>query len=52
MQKSVERLFPFALKARIFIPGRERLSRSKSRIQFILVTEDISQGSYEEILYS
>jgi hypothetical protein len=43
--KPVERLFPFALRARILIVGREALLRSKSRLHFILITHDLSENS-------
>jgi len=49
-EEQVERLFPFALRARILIVGRETLARSKSRLHFILVTEDLSESSLSEIL--
>ncbi len=46
----VERLFPFVLRSRALIVGRESLQRSKSRLQFILMTRDISDNSREEVL--
>ena len=48
--KSVERLFPFVLKARILIAGRDTLVRSKGKLHFLLVTRDISENSRQEIL--
>jgi ribosomal protein L7Ae-like RNA K-turn-binding protein len=48
--RKVERLLPFALRARILIPGREQLSRSKQRLHFVLITTDISEGSRSAIL--
>jgi hypothetical protein len=48
--KPVERLFPFVLKARALIVGRDTLERSKSRLHFILITEDISENSRAQIL--
>jgi hypothetical protein len=48
--KPVERLFPFVLKARALIIGRDMLSRSKSKLHFVLITTDISETSREEIL--
>ena len=48
--KSVERLFPFVMKARALIVGRDTLVRSKSRLHFILITEDISEQSRAQIL--
>src|SRR5215475_2982212 len=46
----VERLFPFALRARILLVGRETLLRSKSKLHFILITDDLSEQSRKEIL--
>jgi hypothetical protein len=48
--KPVERLFPFVLKARILLIGRDTLRRSKSKLHFVLVTTDLSEGSRVEIL--
>ena len=48
--KSVERLFPFVLKARALIVGRDTLSRSKGRLHFVLITTDISENSREQVL--
>ena len=49
-KKPVERLFPFVLRSRILMMGRETLARSKSRLHFVLITHDLSAGSREEIL--
>jgi hypothetical protein len=48
--KSVERLFPFAVRARLLIVGRETLARSKRSLHCILISEDISANSKEEVL--
>ena len=48
--KPVERLFPFVLKSRGLLVGRDTLWRSKSKLHFVLVTFDISDGSRAEIL--
>ncbi len=48
--KSVERLFPFVLKARVLIVGRDTLARSKGRLHFVLITTDISENSREQVL--
>ncbi len=48
--KSVERLFPFVLKSRALIIGRDTLRRSKGKLHFVLITTDISEGSRQEIL--
>jgi len=48
--KPVERLFPFVLRSRNLIVGRDTLRRSKSRLHFILITNDISDNGRAEIL--
>lgn len=48
--KPVERLFPFVLKSRILLVGRDTLRRSKSKLHFVLITTDISEGSRSEVL--
>jgi hypothetical protein len=48
--KSVERLFPFVLKSRTLLVGRDTLRRSKSKLHFVLITTDLSEGSRAEIL--
>ena len=48
--KSVERLFPFVLRSRALLVGRDTLARSKSRLHFVLITTDISENSREQIL--
>jgi hypothetical protein len=48
--KSVERLFPFVLKSRALLIGRDTLRRSKGKLHFVLITTDISEGSRKEIL--
>src|SRR5215472_9870142 len=48
--KPVERLFPFVLRARILLVGRTTLLRSKSKLHFVLITDDLSEPSREEIL--
>ena len=49
-RKPVERLFPFVLRSRNLIVGRDTLARSKSRLHFVLITHDISDRSRAEIL--
>jgi hypothetical protein len=46
----VEKLFPFVLRARKLIVGRETLFRKKGRLHFLLITTDISENSREEML--
>ena len=48
--KSVERLFPFVIKSRALLVGRDTLGRSKSKLHFVLITTDISEGSRAQIL--
>ena len=48
--KPVERLFPFVLRSRNLLVGRETLLRSKSKLHFVLITTDISDGSRAEVL--
>jgi hypothetical protein len=50
--KPVERLFPFALRARILLVGRDTLHRSKSKLHFVLITEDIAESICAEVLAS
>src|SRR3954463_7355675 len=47
---SVERMFPFVLRSRNLLIGRDTLLRSKSKLHFILITSDISENSRTEIL--
>jgi len=48
--RPVERLFPFVLRSRILLVGRDILARSKSKLHFVLITRDISETSRAEIL--
>jgi hypothetical protein len=48
--REVERLYPFVLRARKLLVGRDTLRRSKSRLHFVLITRDISEASRDEIL--
>lgn len=45
-----EKLFPFVLRARILMTGRETLRRSKRQLSFVLITLDLSENSRKEIL--
>src|SRR5438270_10390054 len=49
-ERPVERLFPFVLRARNLLVGREILQRSKSKLHFVLITEEISESSRTQIL--
>jgi hypothetical protein len=48
--KPVERLFPFVMRSRILLVGRETLRRNKSRLHFVLITRDISEQSRAKVL--
>jgi hypothetical protein len=48
--RPVEQLFPFVLRSRILIVGRDTLARSKSRLQFVLITRDLTETSRAQIL--
>ena len=48
--RPVERLFPFVLRSRSLLVGRDTLRRSKSKLHFVLITRDISETSRAEIL--
>ena len=48
--RPVERLFPFVLRARILLVGRDTLRHSKSKLHFVLITEDIAEAVRAEIL--
>ena len=48
--KPVERLFPFVVRSRNLLVGRDTLRRSKSRLHFVLITRDISEQSRAEVL--
>lgn len=46
----VERLFPFLLRARCLIVGREALARSRKKLEFVLITTDLSELSRSRIM--
>ncbi len=48
--KNVERLFPFVVKTRGLLVGRDTLRANKSKLHFVLITTDISEASREEVL--
>jgi len=48
--RPVERLFPFVLRSRILIVGRDALRRRKGKLHFVLITRDLSANSRSEIL--
>jgi hypothetical protein len=48
--KPVERMFPFVVRARLLLTGREILQRSRSKLHFVLVTTDLSEESKAHVL--
>ena len=48
--KNVERLFPFVVKTRGLLVGRDTLRANKSKLHFVLITTDIAEASREEVL--
>lgn len=46
----VERLFPFVVKTRALLVGRDTLRANKSKLHFVLIAEDIAESSREEVL--
>ena len=48
--RPVEELFPFVLRSRILMVGRDTLAQNKSRLHFVLITRDITDRSRVEIL--
>jgi len=48
--RSVERLFPFVLRAGILLVGREKLRHNKGKLHFVLITDDIAENVRAEIL--
>jgi len=48
--KPVERLFPFVLRSRILLVGRDTLRRNRSRLHFVLITRDLSESSRAQVL--
>jgi hypothetical protein len=46
----VEQLFPFVLRSRILMVGRDTLARGKSKLHFVLITHDLSKTSRAGIL--
>jgi len=47
---SVERLFPFVLRAGILLIGREKLRHNKGKLHFVLISEDMAENVRAEIL--
>jgi hypothetical protein len=49
-EQNVERLFPFVLKTRALLVGRDTLRANKNKLHFVLITEDIADSSRDEVL--
>jgi len=49
-EKNVERLFPFVVKTRGLLIGRDTLRANNNKLHFVLITEDIAESSREEVL--
>lgn len=49
-KKPVERLFPFVLRSRTWLVGRDALARSKRRLHFVLITTDLPEAVRDRIL--
>lgn len=48
--KPVERMFPFVLRSRILLVGRDTLRHSKGRLHFVLVTRDAADETRADVL--
>ncbi len=48
--RPVERLFPFVMKTRGLLVGRDTLRANKSKLHFVLIASDIAEASREEVL--
>jgi hypothetical protein len=46
----VERLFPFVLKTKSLLVGRDTLRANKGKLHFVLIATDIAEASREEVL--
>jgi hypothetical protein len=47
---NVERLFPFVVKTRGLLVGRDTLRANKNKLHFVLITTDIAEASRDEVL--
>jgi ribosomal protein L7Ae-like RNA K-turn-binding protein len=46
----VERLFPFVLKTRSLVAGRNALRANKGKLHFVLIATDIGEANRDEVL--
>ena len=49
---SVERLYPFALRARVVVVGEALLNKLRKKLHFLLITRDLSEKRQAEIIRS
>ena len=49
-QSRLDKLAPFARRARCYENGREKLHQHRKKLAFILVTEDLAKNSLDEVL--
>jgi hypothetical protein len=47
--KPVERLFPFAVRARVIVPGGDSVDRLARKLEFVLIATDLAPRSREEL---
>jgi len=47
--RPVERMFPFVLRSRILIVGRDALAKSKRKLHFVLITTELSEKSRADV---
>jgi len=48
--RDVARLFPFVLKTRGLLVGRDTMRANKGKLHFVLITIDIAEASRDEVL--
>ena len=48
--EAVEKLFPFVLRGKLLVVGREALRSNKGRLHFVLIATDIFPAHREEVL--
>ena len=48
--QNVARLFPFVLKTRGLLVGRDTLRANRNKLHFVLITTDIAEASRDEVL--
>ena len=48
--RDVTRMFPFVLKTRGLLVGRDTMRANKGKLHFVLITTDIAEASRDEVL--